>query len=245
MISLIKVNAIGSTNDFLKNLVREKKNTSPTCVWAKNQFYGRGQMGATWESESGKNLTFSIFIPALKYVCTPTIALNFITSYCIYNELKKLKLPQLYIKWPNDIVSVNKKIGGILIENTYRNKTITGSIVGIGLNVNQTKFKNLPKASSIKTILEKEIDLEVLLNDILTSFEKLISNYESSQFSKVKLEYENFLFRKGKASTFVKTDGTVKFTGIIQGVTNEGKLIIEEEDQLIKKYNLKEITLLY
>ena len=245
MINLIKVDAIGSTNTFLKDLVRNDSILKPTCVWTKNQTNGRGQIGNIWESEINKNLTFSVYFPMHANLTSNPIAINLLTTLCIYNVLHEYKIPQLFIKWPNDIMSVNKKIGGILIENNYQNGTLSESIIGIGINVNQEKFTNLPKASSLKQITTLEFDLELLLKKILNQLEKLFTTYKPSDFDSLKSNFENVLFRKGKASSFQKNDTQSIFTGIIKGITTNGKLIVLEEDNHVNHYNLKEISLLY
>jgi len=245
VIDIIKVNAIGSTNGFLKELVKSKTVTQTTCLWTKKQTNGRGQMGNSWQTEDEKNLTFSIYTPIILPFIQNPITINLLTTLCIYKVLKLINIPQLYIKWPNDIMSVNKKIGGILIENTYQNGVLSGSIIGIGLNVNQEKFKNLPQASSLKKITNHQFDIELLLKQILNQFEKTFFTYDNIHFSSLKETYEAMLFRKGKPSSFIKTDTNLMFTGIIRGITNNGKLIVLEEDNITNLYNLKEIRLLY
>ena len=245
MINLIKVDATESTNSLLKEFVRSKTVTTLSCVWTKNQTKGRGQMGNQWKAESGSNLTFSIYAPSSSEFTQHNIAINLISALSIFNVLKQYNLPQLYIKWPNDIMSANKKIGGILIENLYQNGTCSGSVIGIGLNVNQITFKGLPNASSLRKITLKTFDLKNLLEDILRNFETALASYRSSDFKILKQEYEKCLFRKGKASTFAKNNETILFTGIIQGISNSGQLIILEENQIINHYNLKEIRLLF
>jgi len=245
VITLIKVDAIGSTNSFLRKLVRNNAINQPTCIWAKHQTEGRGQIGNAWKTESGKNLTISVYLPISPYLTYDPIAINLLTALSIYNVLDMLKVPQLFIKWPNDIMSANKKIGGILIENNYQNGTLSESIIGIGLNVNQRKFDNLPKASSLKLITKQEFDIKLLLNKILIQLEKSFSNFDSSDFPSLKKRFESVLFRKGKASSFKRKNSESIFTGIIKGITNDGKLTILEEDNVINHYNLKEISLLY
>lgn len=245
MINLIKVDATASTNNLLKEFVRSKTVTKLSCLWAKNQTKGRGQMGNQWNSENGLNLTFSIYTPISIELSKHNIAVNLLTALSIYNSLETLNLPQLYIKWPNDIMSANKKIGGILIENLYQNGTYSGSIIGVGLNVNQINFKNLPLASSLKKITSNTFELKTLLESILDNFEQALISYQSTNFKLLKTKYETYLFRKGKASTFIKNKDNSPFIGIIQGITNLGKLIILEEDQIINHYNLKEIRLLF
>jgi len=245
VINLIKVDAIGSTNCFLKELINNKTINQTTCVWAKNQTNGRGQMGNSWNVEGEKNLTFSVYMPINDALAKNIIAINLITSLSIFKVLKLLNIPQLYIKWPNDIMSANKKIGGILIENNYQNGALSDSIIGIGINVNQEKFKNLPYAGSLKLSTQKEFDLETLLNQILKRLEKSFTNYNSIDFSNLKKEFESVLFRKGKASSFTKANCNSIFTGIIKGITNDGRLIVLKEDNITQEFSLKEISLLY
>ena len=240
---IIKVDAIDSTNTFLKNGLRNKTISKPTCVWAKNQTKGRGQQGAVWHSEPGKNLTFSVFFPVAKKKIVQPFCINILTTVCLYKTLFKFQLPNLKIKWPNDILSANNKIGGILIENNFQNGVLTGAIIGIGLNVNQVSFNNLPRASSLKKILDKEISLEELLKVILIDLSEGIREYEPDNFLHMKQEFETILFRNKKPSTF-SVKGSF-FTGIIQGVTNEGKLIVLQEDDVVNQYDFKEITLKY
>ena len=240
---IIKVDAIGSTNTFLKEAVRDKTITEPTCVWAKKQTEGKGQHGAKWKSEANKNLTFSVFLPYFHTKNNSPFIMNMLTTISIYNCLLEYALPNLKIKWPNDILSVNKKIGGILIENSYKNGELAGSIIGIGLNVNQDHFENLPQASSIKNITGKTLNIETLLNNILNMLSKSFQNYSQTDFKLVKKQFEKILFRNKKPSTF-NAEG-LDFTGIIQGITDEGKLIVMLEDSILKTYDLKEITLKY
>ncbi len=245
MINLIKVDATESTNSLLKELVRDKTIHKITCVWTQHQTKGKGQMGNTWLAKSGLNLTFSIYTPISDDLAKHAIAINLISALSVFNALKQFSLPLLHIKWPNDIMSANKKIGGILIENIYKNGACSGSIIGIGLNVNQDDFENLPQASSLKKITSNTFNLEQILNSILMKFETSLKDYTSIHFNLLKKQFEAALFRKGKASTFIKNNQNTSFTGIIQGISNCGKLIVLEEDNLVNQYNLKEIRLLF
>ena len=131
-----------------------------TIVSANQQLNGRGQMGTQWESEAGKNLTFSVLKYFKNYQIQEQFLLNIITSLAVYNTLKNLFIPNLRVKWPNDILSGNFKICGILIENNLKNNIIQSSIIGFGLNVNQLEFGNLKKASSLKKIKGKTFNLD-------------------------------------------------------------------------------------
>ena len=141
-----------------------------------NQTSGRGQMNNSWISEPYKNLTFSLFTTLKKVKVEHQAYLNFAVSLAIYDVLLEYDVPNLYIKWPNDIMSGKKKICGILIENTFSHSRIKNTIIGIGLNVNQEKFhKNLTNASSLKIILKKSIELEALMNTIINHINLKIS----------------------------------------------------------------------
>ncbi|MDB0616382.1 biotin--[acetyl-CoA-carboxylase] ligase [Tenacibaculum dicentrarchi] len=173
---IIKLDAIGSTNSFLKDMSAKVLLDNFTVVVARNQTLGRGQVNANWKSEGGKNLTFSVFCRPEALCIADFKYLNYSVSLSVYELLISLKLPRLAIKWPNDILSENKKIAGILIENTLNIKNISTSIIGIGLNVNQNIFSDaLPNASSVKRILKKEqdIDLDLLLDKLLLILKKI------------------------------------------------------------------------
>lgn len=241
---IIKVDAIDSTNTFLRNLNREKRLTSSVCVIAREQLAGKGQMGSVWQSNSGENLTCSVFMQVRGVQLMDQFYLSMVTSLAVYDTLKGLMVPKLAIKWPNDILSDRQKICGILIENVVKNGSLHGAIIGIGINVNQMEFDNLPQAASLKNILGKNLDVEEVLHLLLVRLEERFSLLDSSGFAKLKEEYESVLFRKNKPSTFLDAKGE-QFVGIIQTITNEGKLQILIEDEVVSDFDLKELKLLY
>lgn len=245
MINLIKVSATASTNTLLKEMVRTKSISEASCLWTTNQTHGKGQMGNVWHAQVGLNLTFSIYIPNCKLSQKQPQHLNLISALSITETLKQLKIPELSIKWPNDIMSANKKIGGILIENMYQKNFWAGSIIGIGLNVNQEKLEHLPQANSLKNILKKNISLENLLHDLLYTFEKNWDTYQPKDYNQWKTTYENQLFKRNKVATFQDNLTLNYFNGIIQGITATGELQIKQDNDQLKCYKLKEIKLLY
>jgi BirA family biotin operon repressor/biotin-[acetyl-CoA-carboxylase] ligase len=241
---IIKLDATASTNLYLKNLMFNTQAPDYTIVVAKNQTSGRGQMGTTWVSEEGKNLTFSVLKKFDNFNVTLQFDLNSCVSLAIYRTLNELKIPDLKIKWPNDILSGNNKICGVLIENILSGTKIQSSIIGIGLNVNQISFNNLPNVSSLKLITGIHYNLDEILKIIAKNLSDVFGYYFAGNQQILKDEYLDQLFRKDKASTFVNLSKTM-FTGIIRNVTNEGKLLVEEEDSIFNEYALKEIQLLY
>ncbi len=124
-------------------------------------------------------------------------------SMAIYKAMKAIQIPDLSIKWPNDILSGSKKLCGILIENTLKGAQIRYSIIGIGVNVNQEFFDSLPNATSLRLLSEKTYDLEFLLNNILGSLKQQFTLLEENKVAALEREYQQQLFRKDKMATFI------------------------------------------
>ncbi|MBG6130914.1 BirA family biotin operon repressor/biotin-[acetyl-CoA-carboxylase] ligase [Aquimarina sp. EL_43] len=241
---IIKVDAIDSTNTFLRDLNREKHFTTPVCVIARKQLLGKGQMGTIWQSNPGENLTCSVFMPIERLPLTDQFYVSIATSLAVCDTLNRLMVPKLSIKWPNDILSDRQKLCGILIENVVKNGSMIGAIIGIGININQIEFDNLPQAGSLKQVLGQNLNIEEVLQSLLVQLEKRFSELCVSNFVNLKKEYEAVLFRKNKPSTFLDVEGE-SFVGIIKTITNEGKLQVLIEDEIISDFDLKEIKLLY
>jgi BirA family biotin operon repressor/biotin-[acetyl-CoA-carboxylase] ligase len=240
---VIKLGAIDSTNEFLKGLSNKQQLENFTVVTAVNQTKGKGQMGSIWDSEVGKNLTMSVFIKDYLVDVNQIFRLNIGVAISIVQALETFNIPNLMIKWPNDIMSYNYKIGGILIENSIKSDGTVHSIVGLGLNVNQINFVNLPKASSLALICHAQFDKEKIMCRIV---EKIKQNIAIMNEDPVSLwqEYTNRLFKKGIPVPF-KDNSNQNFMGIIQGVSSYGKLQILLEDDSISEFSIKEIQMLY
>ena len=169
---IIKLSATDSTNAYLKSLAQSEILDDHTIVVADEQRKGRGQMGADWQSEAGKNLTFSLLKHFDHLLIENRFRLNICVSLAIAGALSEQHVPNLSIKWPNDILSGNAKICGILIENILMGDKIRTSIIGIGLNVNQMTFDNLENVSSLKLLLGRTLNLDELLHKIALHLER-------------------------------------------------------------------------
>ena len=241
--NIIKLDAIDSTNSYLKKIILEKDISDYTIVTANFQTEGKGQLGYMWESEDSKNLLCSIYKKDLGIKVEDQFVLSMLVSLSIIRTLEKLNLPKLYIKWPNDIMSDNKKICGILVENMVKQNSIKESVIGIGLNVNQDTFKNLPNATSIKKIKGVAFNIDELLNDLANNIKKQFIDFNQSKIDLIFRQYEDVLYRMNIPSTFKNSEGDV-FTGFIKGVNNLGRLKVLLEDNLTKSYSIKDISLL-
>jgi len=240
---LIKLDAIDSTNDFLKSLSSQDELENFTVVTAENQTKGRGQMGAKWQSEVGKNLIMSVLVRDFVFNNEHVFNLSLIVSLSVIEVLKSLNIPDLSIKWPNDIMSYNKKIGGILIENTLKSDGRIVSVVGLGLNVNQTNFDELPNASSLAVISGSSFEKELLPYLIVEKMKEMIGAWEVNS-KHLWSVYFNSLFRKGVPMPFKNLENQ-NFMGIIQGVSPVGRIQILLEDDSVSEFDIKEIQMLY
>lgn len=241
---LIKVDATDSTNSLARTWWKTDGRSSMTCIWALNQLQGRGQRGTIWNAQAGQNLTFSVVVPY------PEISLQyqFLLSACVATSistvLKKLGLSKITVKWPNDIMAGTKKVGGILIENIISQNKYAAAIIGVGLNVNQLDFRELPNAGSLRMASNQEFDLEDVLNLILNNLEAELKQISDQQRDSIMKRYKENLFRMNCLSTFELPNQQL-FTGVIVDVDLDGKLVVKIENDQYKSYDIKEIRLRY
>ena len=241
---IIKLSAIDSTNSFLKEMASNSVLENYTVVVTENQIKGRGQQGSTWSSEAGKNLVFSVFVAFKSLSISDKKYLNYAISLGVFEVLKQENIPRISIKWPNDILSAKKKIGGILIENSLKGAKIASSVIGIGLNVNQTSFSSsLENAGSLKLSSNRTFDLDELLKELLVSLKSKLSLLNSKAFESLETSYLNVLYKKNIPAMF-KDSSDVLFMGIIRSISKEGKLQVELEDETLKEFGIKEISFL-
>lgn len=233
-----------STNMHARHLLNEAYSSENFCVVTHHQIAGKGQLGATWQSEKGKNLTFSLVMQNLQLEVQNQFQLSVLVSLNMIEALNKIGFFKIQLKWPNDIISNKYKIAGILIETIIQNNLVNTAIIGIGLNVNQTEFLGLPKASSLKRITGIHYNLEEVLHQILVEMEKIPLQLKTRNPAELFEKYHQLLFRRNRASMFQFPDGSVK-PGIIQGVKPSGSLRILFEDDYEEDFEVKEIKLLY
>ena len=242
--NIIKLDAIDSTNNYLKKMILDKGIIDYTVVTAKFQIQGKGQLGTKWESEHSKNLICSVYKKNINIKVQDQFVISALISLALIKTLRKINLSNLHVKWPNDIMSDNKKICGILIENIVKENYIKDIVIGIGLNVNQTIFNNLPNAISIKNLIGTTSNIDEILNDLVKNIKYYFNKLDKSSINSILKKYEDALFRINKPSTFMNLNGEV-FSGYIKGVSRLGKLNVMLEDNLVESYDLKEISMLY
>ena len=205
---IIHIEETDSTNRWLK-----ENGEGNMVVVADYQTAGKGCGTNSWESERGKNLTFSMLI---------------------HPENIPASRHDVSIKWPNDIYWRNGKLGGILIENALTGNQIRDCIIGVGLNVNQRRFlSGAPNPVSLWQISEHETDCAQLLDEILAKFGELVAQ-------DVRPQYLARLYRRQGYHPFVDQDGA--FMAELTGVEEDGHLLLQDDNGHQRRYAFKEVT---
>ena len=236
---IIHLSNIDSTNNFAAKLLSENLCQNGAVIMADVQTEGKGQRGNIWLSESGKNLLSSFVFKPDNLSVENQIAITWATSLSLLETLRKFNI-EAQIKWPNDIFVGGKKIAGILIENQLQGTQISCSIIGIGLNLNQTFFDDL-KATSLQLETKQTVEPRTILNLLAHEMNEQFQLIYSSNFEILKVEYENNLFQMNELKSYEDEFGV--FVGKIIGTTEEGKILIEKSNA-IQSYGLKEVTFL-
>ena len=239
--NLIKLKEVDSTNNFLKNLVSKSEPLAEgTVIMADNQFAGRGQQESIWQTQAGKNISTSIYLKPSFLPLDKQFYLNIAVSLAVSDALACFVPEGIKVKWPNDMYYHNKKLGGILIENTLTGNSFKSSVIGIGLNVNQSEFSESisERATSVIQILQRDVPLIDIMEKIFIFMEKYYLILRAGKYSILQNDYLARLYNY-QVSALYKYNGEV-FEGIIKGVEDNGRLKVDTEKGL-KVFNFKEI----
>ena len=241
-VPLIHISETNSTNNYLQSLCSKQKVEELTVVVADFQTSGRGQRGNSWESDSGKNLLFSIVIFPEFLEARRQFLISQIISLAIKEELDTYTT-DISIKWPNDIYWKEKKICGMLIENDLMGRNISQSIAGIGININQETFHSFaPNPVSLRQITGKEFDLFEILKSIVLRIQSYYSLLKKGNTESIVCQYEMSLFKKEGMHRFKDANG--ELLARIICVEPEGRLILEDEILNKRGYMFKEVEYL-
>ena len=218
------------------------------------QTAGRGQAGNSWESEKGKNLLFSALLKYKGIRATEQWRLSMLVAVALWEVLASHLIAssphRLTIKWPNDIYYGDKKLVGILIENSLVDGYVGYSIAGIGVNVNQTRWlSNAPNPISLKEITGKEYDVEKLMEEWIAT----VRQWESRRTEELTAAYMQHLYRRKGRHKYVEREVSVQPTTIasqeaagaflaeLVDVTEQGELVLRKENGEEMKYHFKQI----
>ena len=235
---------LASTNSYASDILSKSKPSEGTVISTAHQPVGRGQIGRSWESEAGKNLTFSLilypqFLPARRQ-----FELSQAISLAVFDLVNDLVDHATYVKWPNDIYVEERKIAGILIQNTLSGANIQASIIGIGLNVNQTVFRSdAPNPTSLSLEMGQVYDLSAIFHRLCHKIEHRYLHLRSGEHNLLQNDYLRHLYRVEKAHFFQRISDQSVFQGVIKGVEASGKLRILIDGQE-HSFGLQEIRFL-
>ncbi|MBA4409206.1 MAG: biotin--[acetyl-CoA-carboxylase] ligase [Bacteroidota bacterium] len=241
--TIVRLQVTDSTNNYANSRIRANEVTEGTVFLAYEQTGGRGQSGNFWESEPGQNLTFSLVLYPEFLEIRRQFMLSKVITLGIYAAMNKY-VDQLSIKWPNDIYAGNRKLGGILIENSVVYGLLKSSVVGIGLNVNQIIFRSsAPNPVSLKLLTNQHFDCELLLTEVLTGINSYYKQLREGEDEKIDQEFLSVLYLLNEKHLFSAEDEV--FTGEIIGVNEIGQLLIRKEDGRIMEFHFKEVEFLH
>ena len=226
---ILRFDEINSTNVYLYDKISEKNDISDTVVVAAHQMAGRGMDKNRWESEAGKNLLFSIALNVNFLEAENQFKISQAVSVAIVETLSQfVDNQQLYVKWPNDIYFGDKKLAGMLIQNTIEGRMMGVSIIGIGLNVNQIEFSSdIPNPISLKQILGEDFDLENLLNLLIKNIKSSVEGLriKENQIA-INEKYISKAYRYRQWADYVYKNKVKSM--IINGFDFYGRLILED-----------------
>jgi BirA family transcriptional regulator, biotin operon repressor / biotin---[acetyl-CoA-carboxylase] ligase len=224
---IMELGSVDSTNAYADRLLKEGSVQEGTIIWSKEQTAGKGQGRNNWLSEPGKNLTISIifyprFLPAEdQFMLNKSVTL---ATLDFANDL--LPGGACKIKWPNDIYYGPGKLGGILISNTVSGSRLDSSVIGIGININQTRFDPaIPNPTSVKTVLAEETDLGYALEKLIDKLDLYYDLLKRRNMKELDKSYRSNLLGIDQPGKF--RSGNEIFSGSIFDVNRFGSLIIE------------------
>jgi BirA family transcriptional regulator, biotin operon repressor / biotin---[acetyl-CoA-carboxylase] ligase len=236
---LIHLESVSSTNLHASDLLSGKLVAGPTLIIADFQTEGKGQGNNKWESLASQNLLFSLIVFPVKIKAKEQFYISKIAAIAIRETISE-HLTHVKIKWPNDILINKLKISGILIENTLKSDLINSSVIGIGVNINQSDF-TVP-ATSFKKETGKEYDPMTQVNSFLNSFQYWFEILQSRDFAQIDIEYYKNLFGFQEWLRF--SWGGVEFEAFIEGVEADGYLVLKARDGKILKFGFREVEFL-
>lgn len=242
--NLLFLTEVESTNTYAMGMLRNVNVMEGTVIYTDHQSKGKGQRGSSWNSAIASNITASIILRPGFLESGESFFLSKISALALYDVLTDVLNSSQYdikIKWPNDMLVDSKKIAGILIENTYNQHQLQYSVIGIGLNVNQTTFDDLSGiATSLKLLTGQQHDREEVMEKLCRYLEKWYLMLKSGNASQIREIYLSRLKGMNTVMSF-KTPDNEAFRAKIVDVNREGKLCLEMADSSIRRFDIKEL----
>lgn len=233
-----------STNDYAQLLLSKSAPSEGTVITAGHQTAGRGQIGSNWYSTPGESLCASVILRPRFLPAQQQYLLNLSVALALREALAPYVPDDIWVKWPNDLYLDGRKLAGILIQNTLQGKHIENSIVGFGVNINQSCFPSeAPRAISLRQAAGRLLYPEGVLEKVLEKLEQRYLQLRAGFLpDQLRQDYYQWMWGFGQERHFTLGGGP-PFSATITGIDETGKLLLQQNGQR-KSYGIKEIRFL-
>ncbi len=229
-----------STNTYALNLISKINPPEGTCITADYQTGGIGQFGRSWHSQASENLLVSYILYPHFLNVRDQFLLNVVASLAVLHTVRPM-LQKVAVKWPNDIYAGSQKLAGILIQNLLRGEKISATVIGIGLNINQTVFDPLlPNPTSLSLATGQTWDRDDVLSRLSWHLENHWLALRGDKHRSLMREYHDALYLIGEWAVFF-ISGAGETTARIVGVNREGRLQLEDQNGRMLSCNFGEV----
>lgn len=235
---IIQLECVDSTNNYVAKMILENDIEFGTVILADEQLNGKGQRGSVWHSKSGQNLLFSMYLDSAILSVSNQFVLSKIVTISIVRTLKSYGI-DAKIKWPNDVYVHDKKIAGVLIENQISGQNLKSSIIGIGLNLNQTEFEGI-NATSLRNEINDFVPVYDFALSLINQLNSCWIMLEQGEVGEINRLYLDNFYLLDQSHSFRDKEGP--FLGKIKGVAENGFLILESVERSKVFYDLKEVS---
>lgn len=238
-LKVIRLDTVDSTNNYLRSLPCAEAEGA-TLVTADYQTAGRGAYANKWESERGKNLLFSLQFCPKGLPATEMFVLSEVAALAVSDALMQYA-DGIKVKWPNDIYCHDRKMVGLLIENDLAGKSVSRTVIGAGVNVNQTAFlSDAPNPVSLAQVLGHEVDRQQVLDSIVSNIMGYLRMVEHGFAGEIHALYLQRLYRRGERHMYSDAAGT--FQAVLTDVEPTGHLLLTDDGGTVRRYAFKEVA---
>ena len=235
---IIQIDRVSSTNNYAAKLLNQTKIPFGAVIMAQFQDDGRGQRGAVWQSKSGENLLFSAILDGSLMKECPPFYLSKCVAVSIKDTLSYFLKHKIHLKWPNDVLVERRKIAGVLIESQWKGNNLFSSIIGVGLNVNQTHFEYGFDATSMKLLSANDYDLKEVLQVFCTKLNFNFNKLLSKEYSDLQQDYLSSIYKYNEKTHFKIGDQLEEV--VLKDVNENGMVSLEMLDGKIQEYNFSQ-----
>ena len=238
--NIIELDSVDSTNTYISTHCSGME--SGAAVVAREQSAGRGQRGNTWEAAPGLNVTLSVLLRPHRLPVASAFLLSEAVSVAIARALDRFLAPgSVRLKWPNDLYAGDSKLGGVLIENAIAGSEVARTIVGVGINVNQTHFlSDAPNPVSMAQITGRTFDVGTVARAVaraIASAPQMLAHTDA-----LRVAYADRLWRRDIPTPYIDCATREPFTAVVQGVAPSGHITLALPSGEMRRYAFKEVA---